>query len=96
MLKLGGCRPQKIQSSHLKGAGNRFRSSVCIYGKSMHEVRRLIPKMREMFTNRLSNVSASIIARAKRRCLVKYVIFDNLDWHKLIFCWHGTENRVLV
>ena len=36
----------------------------------MHEVRRLIPKMREIFTNSLRNVSAPVIARVKR-CIVK-------------------------
>ena len=50
-----------------------FCLSVCNYEKSMHEVRRLIPKMREIFTNRLRIVSGSIISRAKR-CLVKYHI----------------------
>ena len=60
-----------------KVAVDRFRSLVCIYEKSMHEVRRLTPKMREIFTNRLRNVSASIIERAKR-CLVKYTILQRI------------------
>ena len=58
-----------------KVAADRLRSSVCIYEKSLHRVRQLIPKMREIFTNRLRNVSASIIARATR-CLVKYIILQ--------------------
>ena len=41
------------------GGGGQVSSSRCIYEKSMREVRRLIPKMREIFTNRLRNVSAS-------------------------------------
>ena len=43
----------------------------------MQEVRRLIPKMREISTNRLRNVSASIIESAKR-CLVKYTILQGI------------------
>ena len=60
-----------------KVAGDRFSSSVYIYGKSIHEVRRLIPKMREIFTNALRHICTSIIARAKR-CLVKYTILQRL------------------
>ena len=62
---------------YLKVAGDRFRSPVCIYENSIHEVRRLIPKMREVFTNRFRNVSASIIERAKR-CLVNYTILQRI------------------
>ena len=60
----------------IKVAVDRFRSSVCIYEKSTHEVRRLIPKMREIFTNRFRNVSA-IIVRAKSS-LVKYTILQRI------------------
>ena len=60
----------------IKVAGNRFRSSVCIYEKSMHKVRRLILKMHEIFTNRLRNVFASKITGAKR-FLVKYAILQH-------------------
>ena len=55
-------------------------------------MRQLIPKMREIFTNMLRNVSASIIARDKR-CLVKYTILTiarELKWknyHKYIFAF---------
>ena len=55
-------------------------------------MRRLIPKLREIHTNKLCNISASIIARAKR-CLVKYTILqpiflsarsvDNSPWIKI-------------
>ena len=45
--------------------------------KYAHEVRRLIPKMREIFTNRLRNVSASIMARSKR-CLVNYTVLQRI------------------
>ena len=79
----------KKQQSHtfVKVAGDRFRSTVCIYDKITHEVRRLIPKMREIFTNRLRNVSASVIARAKRS-LVKYTIFQRI----VLSAWSG-DNR---
>ena len=63
--------------SHLNEFSAKFPSSVCIYEKRMHEVRRLIPKMREIFTNRLRNVSASIIARAKRS-VVKRTILQHI------------------
>ena len=43
----------------------------------MHEVRRLIPKMGEIFTNKLRYVSASTIERAKY-CLVKYTILQRI------------------
>ena len=62
---------------NFKVVGDRLRSSVRIYEKSMHDVRRLILKMREIFTYRLHNISASINARAKR-CLVKYTILQRI------------------
>ena len=62
---------------YIKVAGDTFRSSVCIYEKSMHEVRWPMPKMREIFTNRLRNVSTSITARAKR-FLVNYTISQRI------------------
>ena len=79
----------KKQQSHtfVKVAGDRFRSTVCIYEKSTHEVRWLIPKMHEIFTNRLRNVSASVIARAKR-CLVKYTIFQRI----VLSAWSGDNS----
>ena len=61
----------------IKVTRDRFRLSVCIYEKSMHKVRRLIPKIREIFTDRFRNVSASIIASTKR-CLVKYTILQRI------------------
>ena len=67
---LAKCDWPKLIAHKLKVAEDRFCSSVCIYEKSMHEVRRLIPKIREMFTNRYRNASALVIARVKR-CLVK-------------------------
>ena len=55
-----------LKINALKVVGDWFRLSVCIYEESIHEI----------FTNRLRNVSASIIARAKP-CLVKIILFCN-------------------
>ena len=80
--QVGHLRPVKPLVSSIKVAGYRFRLSVCIYEKSMHEVRRMTPKMCEIFTNRLRNVSASIVVRTKR-CLVKYTILQRI----VLFAW---------
>ena len=70
---------------HSKNAGDRFDSSVCIYEKSMQEVRLLISKMREIFTNRLRNVSASSASIAcAKRCLVKCTILQCIF---VLKCW---------
>ena len=82
--EIGGNNP-KITT--LKVAADRFRSSVCIYVKSTHEVRRLVPKLRKIFTNGLRNISASTITSAKR-CLVKYTILQRIVfsvWRDLVF-----------
>ena len=39
----------------------------------------------------LSNKSENLNPRR-----IKILICDNLNWHKIIFCWHGAENRLLV
>ena len=45
---------------NVKVAGDRFRSSVCIYEKRYGQRATLIPKVREMFTNGLCNFSGTI------------------------------------
>ena len=75
-----------------KIAGDKFLSSVCIYEKSMQEVRRLIPKVREIFTagRQAPHVSASIIERAKR-CL-KYTTLQRIVLlHELLTIARGLK-----
>ncbi len=77
----------------LKVEGERFCSLVCIYKNCMHEVRRVTPKMCEIFMNRLRSVF-----HMQKRCLVKFTILQCIglstnargiklqNYHIHIFC----------